>query len=79
MLKKLALLAAFAGAVTQTVRYWNQAGAQTAARRKRETKHDVQRWEDEGGNLPEAAGTNKPLATEAASSRARSAPAPVSS
>ena len=79
MLKKLALLAAFASAVTQAARYWNKAGVQTAARRKRETKHDVQRWEDEGGNLPPAALTNKPLAVEAASSRARSAPASVSS
>lgn len=79
MLKKLALLAAVASAVTRAVRYWNQAGAQTAARRKRETKHDVQRWEDEGGNLPPAAGTDRPLATGAVASRARSAPASVSS
>ena len=79
MLKKLALLAAVASAVTQAVRYWSQAGAQTAARRKRETKHDVQRWEDEGGNLPPAAGTNKPLATGAVSLGARSAPTSASS
>ena len=52
MWKKLALLVAVASAVTQAMRYWNEAGTKTAAHRKREARHDVQRWEDEGGNLP---------------------------
>jgi len=51
MWKKLALLATVASVVTQVVRYWNQAGPKTAAQRKRQARQDVNRWEDEGGNL----------------------------
>jgi hypothetical protein len=51
MWKKLALLAAVASAVTQAVRYWKTAGTKTVVQHKREARHAVQRWEDEGGNL----------------------------
>ena len=61
MWKKLALLVAIASAVTQAVRYWNDASTKTTAQRKREARHAVQRWEDEGGNLrPEPSATSAP-------------------
>lgn len=52
MWKKLALLAAVASTLTQAWRYWNESGARTAAARQRQARHEVQRWEDEGGSPP---------------------------
>ena len=69
MWKKLALLVAVASAVTQAVRYWNEAGVKTAAQRKRAARHDVQRWEDEGGNLPPAADSDTGPARATAAGR----------
>lgn len=50
MWKKLALLAAVASAVRQLIRQWKQRDVK--ARDKSEARTDLQRWEDEGGNLP---------------------------
>ena len=49
MWKKLSLLAAIVGVAVQIVRHRNQLHA---ARHRKEARQAVQRWEDEGGNLP---------------------------
>lgn len=55
MWRKLVLLAAVVSAVRQVLRYWHQAGAQATARRQRDPqrdpKHELHRWENEGGKL----------------------------
>lgn len=50
MWKKLALLAAVASAVRQLVRHWKQSDATSRGRGEHRT--ELQRWGDEGGNLP---------------------------
>ncbi len=49
MWKKLTLLAAVAGTITQAWR-WSQARARAAE--QRQARHETQRWEEEGGNPP---------------------------
>lgn len=51
MWRKGVLLAAVVSAVRQALRYWHQAGAQATARRQRDPKHELHRWENEGGKL----------------------------
>lgn len=50
MWKKLVLLATVASAVSQLVRHWQQSNAKALSKGVGRT--DLQRWEDEGGNLP---------------------------
>ena len=52
MWNKLSLLAAIVGATVQIVQIMRQRKQLHAARHRQETRHAVQRWEDEGGNLP---------------------------
>jgi hypothetical protein len=75
MWKKLALLAAVAGTVSQVMRYWNHAGTKTVVQRKREARHAVQRWEDEGGNLHPAEMPQPATKARPRSRSASSAPA----
>ncbi len=76
MWKKLALLAAVAGTLTQAWRYWKQAN-DAAARRdaRRRAPPEVQRWEGEGGNLaPDAASVAADDAAPRAARKGRSGP-----
>lgn len=54
MLKKLALIAIASGLLAEALRQLMQRAEERGyARRQRETKPAVQRWEDEGGLVPE--------------------------
>ncbi len=83
MWKKLALLAAVTGTVTQAWHFLTQARTRRAQqhhqphpqphpRQARQARQEVQRWENEGGNLPpDAVPRSSPARAKAGTSRPR--------